>query len=260
MDKMKTIKHLFPFTFCILNVAFATIIHIPEDYPTIQQGIDAAFEGDTVLVVHGEYFENIQWPSINGIKLIGSGYENTIINGFNNGSVISIEATGIIDNTTVIKGFTIRNGLDGYGGGINCINSTPTLENLKVSNNQSFWGGGINFDDCVGVTLKNVIIVDNFCEVWGGGIFLNLSEIKIEDSEISSNYAIERGGGICFLGGSELDLNNVKIKNNISTERGGGIYAESSDITLTATDIIQNTATFGGGIYFYGHWNEVSFT
>ncbi len=38
----------------------ATIINIPDDYPSIQQGVDAAMNGDTVLVHPGDYYENVQ--------------------------------------------------------------------------------------------------------------------------------------------------------------------------------------------------------
>ena len=43
----------------------ATIINIPADYPTIQQGIDASVDGDTVLVQPGTYVENINFNAHN---------------------------------------------------------------------------------------------------------------------------------------------------------------------------------------------------
>jgi len=54
--KKLTINVFILLAFSLLN---ATIIHIPADYPAIQEGINASVDGDTVLVADGVYYENL---------------------------------------------------------------------------------------------------------------------------------------------------------------------------------------------------------
>ena len=56
MNKLTSILTLF--VLLVVPVS-ATTINIPEDYPTIQEGINASVDGDTVLVADGVYYENL---------------------------------------------------------------------------------------------------------------------------------------------------------------------------------------------------------
>ena len=40
----------------LLSVGFGAVIHVPDDYFTIQAGIDATSEGDTVLIAPKIYY------------------------------------------------------------------------------------------------------------------------------------------------------------------------------------------------------------
>src|SRR5271156_6232691 len=65
--------------------AWSKTIHVPADQPTIQAGINAASNGDTVLVSAGTYYENINFSGKEITVTSASGPSATVIDGSKGG-------------------------------------------------------------------------------------------------------------------------------------------------------------------------------
>jgi hypothetical protein len=119
-------KNVMAFCCALLTatVMQAQIIHVPGDYPTIQQGIIAANNGDTVLVDDGIYYEQINFLGKKPLTVTSrfltdddtAHITNTIIDGSqitstDTGSIVSFKSGE--DTTSVLCGFTITNGTKG---------------------------------------------------------------------------------------------------------------------------------------------------
>lgn len=195
------------------------VIYIPQDFPTIQEGIDTASDGFIVFVDDGIYYENLDINNKDIILQSVDGAENCIIDGSSDDTVIKIENS----DSSEIRGFTIQNGLATYGGGIN-INGSPLIKDCIIQNNNA---------------------------TKGGGVFITGSPV-IESNLIHDNSVTVAGAGIVSYGGSAVIQNNI-ISGNISDKYGGGIHIEDSgNVMIASNEIIDNSAlTKGGGACFY---------
>ena len=239
--------------FFVLHLS-STIINIPEDFDSIQQGLDFVSEGDTILVAEGIYFENIIWPETTGIQLIGSNEENCIIDGYQNGRVITFENQ--VDSATLVSNFAITNGSAFYGGGIYC-NGNPCLENLTISGNNAGCGGGICCTKSAEPIISEVEISNNTAYENGGGLYcFEGGDPTLLDVIITENTAVE-GAGVCAHNNSSMSLIRTLICNNSAIggySSGGGILCTyDSIISLTNVTITNNSAEIVGGIFSGGN-------
>jgi len=206
-------------------------------HTTIQAGIDAAADGDTVIVDPGTY----TGPGNRDIEITGksitirsdTGPESCIIDcqgtetephrGFNFSNNMDINA--VIDGFTIINACVIE-----MGAGIDCRqnqNSPLTISNCSISNNSSFGRGTGS----------------------GGGISITDGIYAIYNCTISNNSANNDGGAI-YSENSNTDIKNCTIKNN-SSWRGGGFYCSNSSATVQNCTFTDNSATTGSAMYNY---------
>ncbi|MCK4695990.1 MAG: right-handed parallel beta-helix repeat-containing protein, partial [Candidatus Cloacimonetes bacterium] len=268
---MKTL--ILIFVLLLTTYLYSTIINVPEDQPTIQAGIDAAVDADTVLVQPGSYVENINY---NG-KLITVAslflttqdttyISQTIIDGNNNNGRLVTFENEETDEAKLI-GFTIKNGYgeyfyreDAVGVGIYIINSSPCIENNIIEDNNCGMyqnGGGIGIQNS-SAKIKNNIIRNNDGAYYGGGIYVYQSEgVLIENNMIynhitQSGFGVAYGAGICINQSNNIIvINNMIYNNTVDFGGGGGVaFLESSSDLINVT-IRGNSATHYGGIYCY---------
>jgi hypothetical protein len=134
-----------------LSAFGATALFVPDDYPTSQAGIDAAGDGDTVVVRDGAYScagnVNLDFKGKSIALRSENGPENCVIDG--QGRARGIIFRGGETSDTVLSGFTIANcsagGEQGGGNGgcILCKSSSPVIVNCIITGNRAARRGGI---------------------------------------------------------------------------------------------------------------------
>jgi hypothetical protein len=272
----------------VAPAASAVIINIPADYPTIQEGIDAAQNGDTVLVASGEYEENPVIEDKNILLTSAEGPEVTTIRG-------AVDILGEnVDTTCVLRGFRITKNINdpnydmrslvrcrysaplilgniiednetwSTGAGIRCWRGPAVIRGNIVRNNFTHDNVGGILAPPEGIVEKNIISGNRagfrVCEGGhAGGISAGLGVIRynvIVDNEVVLYGCPSVGGGLSTGGDTSSYIYNNTIVNNSaiagpSDSQGGGIYLLSTQ-EYSGQTFKNNIIAFnpyGGGVY-----------
>lgn len=267
------------FTFSCLGFLIALcmqaqIIHVPGDYLTIQQGINAANPGDTVIVDEGTYYEQINFVGKKPLTVASlfltdgdtSHISRTIIDGSqitNPDSATVVYLYSGEDTTSVLCGFTIQGGKGTAtdlwggkilsGGGIFIANSGATIRNNNIQDNE--------LNDTLSTIITGVL---------GGGMYVIdgfpgwtiIKNNRVINNRAISGFYVAEGGGICVITTNTRILEN-KISVNLCQcttmdgfSAGGGLICMAGDIApfaaISSNEISGNKSlapgiSFGGG-------------
>lgn len=258
--------------------SWATVINVPADYATIQGGMGAAADGDTVRIQPGTYVEQLDFLG-KAICVMGTAPEDsavvatTVVDGAAAGSVVRFVGGEGRDSRLV--GLTIQGGTGTIidrgragqtstaGGGVYVVGAEPSIEHCFLRANRALgrWGiakggrgAGIYAEDAAPL-LRDCRIERNESESFGGGMTAaGNSDLALEGSIVVDNYAGYFGGGIDLRAGARAWVVGSRVIGNHGPKDGGGIFVKDAVLSAEATIIAQNRAEddYGGGLELRG--------
>jgi hypothetical protein len=231
----------------------------------IQDAIDAASEGDSIVVTNGVYqtgartVTNVTSNRVAVTKAVrvesANGPFVTIIQGYQvpgatNG--VSAIRCAYLTNGAILSGFNLNGGAtqttaDSQGGGVWCESTNAILTNCILSGNAAgLSGGGGAFQG----NLQNCVFSNNTAGArFGGGANGSI----LNNCTLVGNVASEGGGAY------NCTLNGCLIMNNVAPGLGGqGGGALNSTLNLCA--LVGNYAGGSGGGSLGGELNNCSIT
>jgi hypothetical protein len=231
-------------------------------FDAIQEGINAAVNGDTVLVLDGTYTGTGNRDLDFGGKLITvrseNGSETSIIDCEHCGRAFYFHSgeTGevVVDGFTIQQGYASKGSPGGaYGGGIlNDAGSSPTVVNCMFSGNSAYWrGGGMCNRNGSSPLVTNCTFSDNHAWGFDGGGMFNDKGVSATVANCTFIGNVAHPDGVGSYGGGMRNLpNSVMVINCTFTGNwavdGGGM--DTASATVINCTFNGNSATSGGGI------------
>ena len=229
----------------------ATVRRVPEDYPTIQQAVDAAGPGDTIEVSAGVYYENVLVEK--SLTFSGENKYNTIVDGNGTGHVFWLMSSNV-----TISGFTVRNGdycaieadmSDGHFITDNIFSNNPYGIYLYQTNSGSTVLGNTFYDNSMfGIKLA----YSSYNNISNNYISHSTYGIKLDDTSdynsIADNTILETSNGIDVGYSSNNNIDQNEVSSKII-----GIYSLYSDYINIRNNTLSECAY---GIRLFGTSNN----
>jgi hypothetical protein len=196
-------------------------VWVPDDYATIQAGMDACPRGGTVMVRPGVYQENL---SFNGrpLSLIAlEGPDSTVIEALDSSqSVIWFAADD--EYVSRIEGFTITGG----SFGIRCHGEHLQPYRLYIVDNV------VEGNDCgMGLHAISAWVQGNtVCHNYGSGGIATIAEPMIVQNVISGNLGDEGGGITVWLEDTRPIIGGSPGMGNVITDNVGTLHPRAHDL------------------------------
>ncbi len=215
------------------------------DVPTIQAGVDMCEDGGTVIAEDGVF----TGPGNRAIDMGGRPLRIASRNGPEYTSIdCEDEARAFLfadgeDTTSIVRGFTIINGVADDGGGILISGASPLIADCVFHGCDAARGGAVACIDASPI-MRNMSI-DTSSASDGGAIWTSGSAPHIAEATFIDNSA-DTGGAISAGNGSNVVLRSAEFIQNVATQSGGAVRVSNGEATLTNATMLANAAGGSG--------------
>ncbi|MCK4510726.1 hypothetical protein KAW64_03255 [bacterium] len=236
----------------------SAVIRVPGDLPTIQEAVNAASAGDTVLVASGTYTgplnRDIDFGGTNLVLVSESGAGLTIMD-------CSSAGRGLLfvsgeDSTSVLDGFTITGGFHDIGGAVYCKGSSPIMRNCKFSGNRTVGVGGAVACSAASPLIADCVFHGNSSELAaegeGGALYCSQSSAPVVRRCLFSGNSSDAGGAVSCRDGSAPVLSGCLFLENAGDSGGALACLAASILTIERCTLVGNMGVGGSGIYVDG--------
>lgn len=221
------------------------------DVNSVQEGIELAATGDTVLIENGTYSEPLlieKSLTLTSRHLLDGNeahIHNTILDGNDSFRIIYINGAQNVH----INGLTIQNGLNTYPEKI----KNKHLEIRKNKATEIDWGlsgSAINIENSSG-SIKKCIIENNIGNIGSGICLLNNSDFSLKGNIIRHNHGYSSAGGIAIDNTSLFLLDSID-RCSVYMNTSGGIASDISfQENMAGSVIYLDTATVINPSWYY---------
>ncbi len=244
----------------------ATQLHVPSQFATIQQAINASISGDEILVAPGWYKEvlNLHGRAITIRSDAGADLTTIDGSGFEDSVIKCVTGEG---PATVIEGFTITGGTGDktlfglgvtVGGGMLNIDSSPRIIACKfIGNTATYNGGGMYNGYHSRPVLVGCTFASNRAEK-GAGIYSSNSSVEVTNCSFNSNVAAYGGGAMYNSNDTHTSVTSCQFRYNSAAYNGGAIYDYGSHSSVSDCTFSRNAAHYNGGGMYRGLQSRAS--
>ena len=237
-------------TLVMTGLAHAATVRVPADQPTLQAGIDAAGNLDSVLVAPGIYAgtsnKNLSLAGKSIVLVSETGAGATIIDCEGSGRGLLIESPGA--DATIIDGFTFRNGSvpAAQGAAINFQLASPAVRNCVFADNAA-GGGGALYCHFASPAIEDCVFLRNSGN--GGGVAtVGMDARPTFRRCVFANGNGGRGAGSYSGAASSPRFEACIFNRNSATQTGGAIYSQSNAVVRLVNCTLHANAGVGAGV------------